>query len=155
MILVNFLIFLSKLLFFCERKSQYAIRSKKTSNLLICSFIMSDLSKSLTVARLSWATWAIHLRSLFWHEQPERFAHSHSFVLSDLRESLTVAHLIWVIWANEQMSDKQIPNSAYLLSETCGLRAALFIFLFCILEFPAIFNIWIMWPPGSYFDYPV
>ena len=31
-------------------------------------------------------------RSLYCHEQPERFAHSCSFVLSDLSESLTVAH---------------------------------------------------------------
>ena len=51
------------------------------------SFIMSNLSKSL-----------------FWYEQPEQFAHSHSFVLSDMSKSLTVAHLIWAIWVNEQMS---------------------------------------------------
>ena len=59
-----------------------------------CSFIMSDLSESLTVAHLSWAPWAICSRSLFWYEQPERFAHSRSFVLRDLSESLAVAHLI-------------------------------------------------------------
>ena len=55
-------------------------------------------------AHLSWATLEIRSRSLFWHEWPERFAHSPSFVLSNLRESLTVAHLILAIWANEQMS---------------------------------------------------
>ena len=68
------------------------------------SFIMSSLRESLTVAHLSWATWAIRSLSLFWYEWPERFAHSHSFFLSDLSKSLTVAHLIWAIWANEQMS---------------------------------------------------
>ena len=62
-----------------------------------------SLSELLTVDHLSWATWAIHSQSLFWHERPERFAHSHSFVLSDLSESLTVTHLIWAIWANEQI----------------------------------------------------
>ena len=30
---------------------------------------------------------------LFYHEQPEQFAYSHSFVLSDLSDSLTVDHL--------------------------------------------------------------
>ena len=77
---------------------------------LFRAFIMSDLSKLLTVAHLSWATWAtwvIRSRSLFWHERPERFAHSCSFVLS---ESLTAAHLIWVIWANEQSANERIPS---------------------------------------------
>ena len=64
-------IFLSESLVFCEQKSKWAICSEKRSNLLICSFIMSDLSKLLTVAHLSWRTWAIHSRLLFWHERPE------------------------------------------------------------------------------------
>ena len=64
---------------------------------------MSDLSQSLSVAHLSWATWAIHSWSLISSEQPQRFAHNRSFVLSDLSESLTVAHLIWAKWANEQI----------------------------------------------------
>ena len=78
---------------------------RKKSNSLICSFFMSDLSKLLTVAHLSWATWAIDSQLLFWHERPERFAHSCSFVLSDLSESLTVAHLIWAMskWVNSQL----------------------------------------------------
>ena len=42
--------------------------------LLIRSFIMSNLSKSLTVAHLSWA----------------------------ICESLTVAHLIWAKWAKSE-----------------------------------------------------
>ena len=66
---------------------------------------LSDLSKSLMVAHLSWAIWAIRSRPLISSERPERFAHGFSFVLSDLSESLTVAHLIWAKWANEQMSE--------------------------------------------------
>ena len=80
-------IFLSESLVFCERKSKWAIRSEKMSDLLICSFKMGNLSESL-----------------FWHERPERFAHSPSLILSNLSESLTVAHLIWAIWANERKS---------------------------------------------------
>ena len=88
---------------------------KKTCNLLIRSIIMSDLSESIKVAHLSWATLVIcsFVMSdisdlLICHERPEQFAHSHSFVLSNLSKSLTVAHLIWAIWANEWMSDERI-----------------------------------------------
>ena len=84
---------------------------------------MSDLSKLLTVAHLSWATWVILSQSLISSERPEWFAHGHSFVLSDLIKSLTVAHLIWAKWAdermsewvNEQMSDEQM--SEWAMSE--------------------------------------
>ena len=51
--------FLSEMLVFCERKSQWA---KETSDSLICPFIMRDLSEWLTSL-------------LFCHERPERFAH--------------------------------------------------------------------------------
>ena len=91
---------------FLWAKEQMSDLLKKKSNLLICSFIMIDLSKLLTVAHLSWATWAIHSQLLFWHEWPEQFAHSCSFVLSGLSKSLTIAHMIWVIWANDRMSNK-------------------------------------------------
>ena len=64
---------------------------------------MSDLSEWLMGAHLSWATWALHSLSLFWYEQPERFAHSRSFVFSDLSKLLSAAHLIWAKWANERM----------------------------------------------------
>ena len=74
-----------------ERKSKWAIHLKKASELLICSFIMSDLQKSIMVTLLSWGTWAIRSLLLFC-QQREPFAHSHSFVLSNLRKSLTVAH---------------------------------------------------------------
>ena len=82
---------------------------------LIRSFIMSNLSESLTVAHLSWVTWAICSRWLIFLERAERFAHSRSFVLSNLSESLTVAHLIWAKWANEQMSDEWMSEFPALL----------------------------------------
>ena len=86
------------------------------SDLLIRSFIISDLSESLTVALLSWVTWAIRSQSLFCHEQPERFAHSRSFILSDLSKSLKVTHLIWVIWANEGLGNEQMSKFPTLFS---------------------------------------
>ena len=59
------------------------------------SFVMSNLSDSLTVALLIWATWAIPSQSLTCLERSERIAHSRSF---DLR--------------NEQMSNERIPSPA-------------------------------------------
>ena len=53
---------------------------------------MSNLSDSLMVARLTWATWAICSQSLICPEGSEQIAHSHSF---DLR----------TIWAEERMSE--------------------------------------------------
>ena len=105
--------FLSELLVFCEKMSEWAIRSKKRairSWALIFGerperfahghlFLVSDLSESLMVAHFWWATWVICSRSLICLERPVHFAHSRSFVLSDLSESLTVAHLIWEKWA--------------------------------------------------------
>ena len=85
------------------------------------SFIMSNLSKTLTVAHLSWVSWAIHSRSLFWYVWPDWLAHSHSFVLSDLSESLTVAHLIWAIWANERMSNERMSEFPALLFSASGI----------------------------------
>ena len=79
------------------------------SKSLIRSFTLSDLSKSLTVAHLSGATWAICSRLLISSERPaEQFAHGCSFVLSNLRESLTVPHLIWAKWGSEQMRNEQM-----------------------------------------------
>ena len=68
---------------------------------------MSDLSESLTVAHMSWATSAIRSWLLISPEWPEGFAHGRSFVMSDLSKSLTVADLIWAKWANERMSDER------------------------------------------------
>ena len=79
------------------------------SELLICSFIMSNLSKSLTVAQLSWvalftwATWVIHSQSLITPEQSERIAHSRSFDLSDQSE-----------WGNEQWANERIPSPTFI-----------------------------------------
>ena len=59
--------------------------------------------------------------SLFYHERPERIAHSCSFVMRDLSDSLMVTLLSLVIWANRSQSpikmsnfwaDEQIPNPA-------------------------------------------
>ena len=63
---------------------------KKPSHSLIRSFIMSDLSKSLMVALLSWATWAIRSQLLF--------------DMSHLSDLLTVTHLSWATWANRSQS---------------------------------------------------
>ena len=70
---------------------------KKPSNSLICpeqpqqiahisSYVMSDLSDSLTVAHLSWPTWV----------------------------NATFAHLSWAIWANERWANVRIPNPGIL-----------------------------------------
>ena len=89
---------------FFPKMSEWAIRSKKKSDSLICSFLVSnlmrfahdrpfplrDLSESLMFSHFWWATWA---------------SCSHrSFPLSDLSDLLTVSHLSWVIWLNRSQS---------------------------------------------------
>ena len=83
---------------------------KKTSNLLICSltmsnlsshsFVMSNLSNLLTIAHLSWATWAISSLFLICPEQSEQMAQSCS--------------LQWAIffskWAMSEWANEQIPT---------------------------------------------
>ena len=76
---------------FFGAKEQMNDLLRKSSDSLICSFILSDLSKSLTVTHLSWVPWVIRSQSVICPERSER--------------SLTVAHLIWAIWVNER-----IPN---------------------------------------------
>ena len=39
-----------------------------------CSFVMSDLSDLLTVALLTWVTWANHSQSLIWFERSEQMS---------------------------------------------------------------------------------
>ena len=103
--------FLSKLLIFLSESGNewFAKKTEPFTNSLFyheqperiahgCSFVMSDLSDSLTIA--------------LWHEPPERFAHSHSFVLSDVSKSLTVTHLIR---ANEWISVEQMSEFPTLL----------------------------------------
>ena len=46
------------------------------------SFVLSDLSDSLTVAHFLWATWAICSRSLICRERSDQIAHSRSFDLN-------------------------------------------------------------------------
>ena len=98
---------LSESLVFCEGKSERANKRFTQKNewyahLLIYdeqpvkivhsrSFVMSNLSNSLTVALLTWATWAICSQMLICPEQSEWIAHSRSFDLSDLNK-----------WANER-----------------------------------------------------
>ena len=66
----NSLISFSRYLFvFCEQKSKRAIHLRKRANRSRCSFVMSDLSQSLTVALLLWATWVNHSRLLFCKER--------------------------------------------------------------------------------------
>ena len=104
--------FQSESLVFCPKMSKWAIRSKKwaihsftnfwwatwaiRSQSLISSerheriaydhsFLVSDLSDSLTIAHFLWATWVNRLWSLIFSERPEWFAH--------------IAHLWWATWA--------------------------------------------------------
>ena len=88
--------------FFVSESEKWAIRSKNLAIRSICSFVLSDLSKLLTFAHLSWATWSNSSHSLTCHERPERFAHSCSFALSNQSKWLTYANFSW---ANER-----IPN---------------------------------------------
>ena len=127
--------FSERIVRFCEKTSQWAIRLKKRAICSHRSFLVSDLSDSLislikkegmsellfffklTKQRKKstkkydfsqiFKSGSLVFVSLFWHEQLERFAHSPTFVLSDLSELLTVAHLIRGMWANER-----IPNPA-------------------------------------------
>ena len=67
--------FLSELLVFSQKVSEWAIRSKKWA---IRSF-----------AHFWWVAWAIRLRLLIFGEQTEQIAHGCSFLVSDLSDSLT------------------------------------------------------------------
>ena len=71
---------------------------------------MSDLSDSLTVAHLSWATWGIRSQSLICLERSERIAHSRSFDLSEMSE-----------WANERWANERIPSPAVIDLNHCSL----------------------------------
>ena len=60
--------FLSESLVFCAKNERFAQKNEQFNHSLIfgaiSSFIMSDLSESLTVAHFSWGTWAIRSQSL-------------------------------------------------------------------------------------------
>ena len=90
MILVKFFEQMAHLLIYHEQPERIAHS---------CSFVMSDLSNSLTVAHLSWATQELRSQSLMCLEQSEWITHSRSFDLSEMSE-----------WANEQWANEQIPS---------------------------------------------
>ena len=70
--------FLRELLVFCERKSESVIRSF-FEGIAQSLFFKIDVSKSLMVTLLLWATWATCSWLLFYSEWPLRFAHGRSF----------------------------------------------------------------------------
>ena len=95
--------------------------------LLFHSFPQSDLSESLTVAQLSWATYG------------------RSFPLSDLSDLLTVTHLSWGIWSkrsqsliwferNEQMRDEQMSEVPALRKRHFGWFWWLITFFLCVIK---------------------
>ena len=92
--------FLSESLVFCKKlaNKQWA---QKTSDSLICSFFVSNLSNSFPVAHFWWAIWANWSQALIFGEWPERFAYSHSFVMSNLSDLLTL--LFKKEWMSESL----------------------------------------------------
>ena len=100
---------------------------KILSELLIPSFIISNLSESITVTHLSCATWGIRSRSLFCLERPEPFAHSCSFVLSNLSKSLTVTVLFTFHYINIVYPVLQI--HILIIKKTLALLYLSFIYL--------------------------
>ena len=107
--MILFKIIFSKLLVFVNKRAieQFA---KKMSDLLICSLtmsnlsshslVMSNLSDLLTIAHLSWATWAISSQFLIFPEQSEQIAQSCSL-------QWAILFLANERWANELMSKFQ------------------------------------------------
>ena len=121
--------------------SEWVICSKKRSDSLIRSFLMSNLSNSLMItlfvwatwancswslifgerpkgfahiAHFWWATWAIHSRSLICLEWSERSANICSYDLSKMSEW---ANERWANeqWANERWANEQIPSPVYIM----------------------------------------
>ena len=81
------------------------------------SFVMSNLSDSLTVTLLIWATWAIRSQLLNCFEQSERIAHSCSFDLSKWAMSEWATSQPWNqhISSNEPAQYCNIANPSRLL----------------------------------------
>ena len=102
---------------------------KKTSYSLISSFLVSDLSDSLTIPHFLWEMWADCSWSLIFSEQPEQFAHiahfcerpeqfthiahqkrgNERFVILDFLAKIfwanrSFAHFLWATWANRSRS---------------------------------------------------
>ena len=117
---------------FAQKTSNSPIRSFFVSNLSNsafahgCSFLVSDLSKSLTslIKKREWANRSGFFKctkkydknrilvkfseqiahSLICHERPEQIAQGRSFVMSDLSDLLTVPVLTWSTWVNRSQS---------------------------------------------------
>ena len=70
---------------FLSKNERMSDSLKWMSDSLICSFLVSDLSDSLTIAHFLWVTWANCSWLLIFGERPERFAH--------------ITYLIWAKWA--------------------------------------------------------
>ena len=70
---------------FLPKNERMSNSLKKMSDSLIRSFLVSDLSDSLTIAHFLWATWGNRSFLLIFGERPERFTH--------------IAHLWWATWA--------------------------------------------------------
>ena len=113
-----FQILLSKLLIFCEQKRKWVICSKKLCHSLIRSFVLSNLSESLTFAHLSWKTSVIRSESLICPVRPQRIAHICSFVLRNLSE-----------WVNSQPCEKHQLYSFGKLLCTWGRGGSVFIYI--------------------------
>ena len=60
---------------FLPKNEQMSDSLKKTSDSLICSFLVSNLSDSLTIAHFFWAMWANRSWSLIYGERPKHFTH--------------------------------------------------------------------------------
>ena len=76
--------FPSESLVFTQKRSNEQF-AQKTSDSLIRSFLVSDLSDLLMIAHFLWAMWANPSGSLIFGERSERFTH--------------ITHLWWATWA--------------------------------------------------------
>ena len=88
------------------------------------SFVLSDLSDSLTVAHF---LWAIFSRSLICLERSELIANSCSFDLSEMSE-----------WMNEQWANERIPSPAFSRKVSNKFRTSWVYYLWLL---PLIFRL--------------
>ena len=66
--------FFERIARFLPKNEQMSYLLKKMSDSLIRSFLVSDLSDSLTIAHFLWAPWANRSRTLIWFKRNERWA---------------------------------------------------------------------------------
>ena len=57
---------------FLPKSEQMSASLKKVSNSLICSYLVSNLSDSLTIAHFLWVTWGDHSQSLIFGDEEKR-----------------------------------------------------------------------------------